>query len=148
MFSVFSLSLSLSLSQYSTKYNLFKNLCVFHLFYSKRKKVWRPKPVQVVLPKPKELPAEKPKPKEPVFIPKPAKEKPAPKPERQPLRARSPVEERGTKPLSFFPYCIVCTSFSIHQKTEYVKSLIATMNASLLINFTICLHSRCLIANT
>ena len=28
MFSVFSLSLSLSLIQYSTKYNLFKNLCV------------------------------------------------------------------------------------------------------------------------
>ncbi|XP_061183358.1 protocadherin Fat 4-like [Saccostrea echinata] len=60
----------------------------------KRKKVWRPKPVQVVLPKPRELPAERPKPKEPPPKPKPVKEKPAPKPEVPPPRVRSPVEER------------------------------------------------------
>lgn len=62
----------------------------------KRKKIWRPKPVQVVLPKPKALPMEKPKPKEPLFKPKPAKERPAPKPEiKHWTRVRTPAEERA-----------------------------------------------------
>lgn len=62
----------------------------------KRKKIWRPKPVQVVLPKPKALPMEKPKPKEPPIKPKPAKERPAPEPEiKHWTRVRTPAEERA-----------------------------------------------------
>nr|XP_034312494.1 protocadherin Fat 3 [Crassostrea gigas] len=62
----------------------------------KRKKIWRPKPVQVVLPKPKALPMEKPKPKEPPMKPKPAKERSAPKPEiKHWTRVRTPAEERA-----------------------------------------------------
>lgn len=62
----------------------------------KRKKIWRPKPVQVVLPKPKALPMEKPKPKEPPIKPKPAKERSAPKPEiKHWTRVRTPAEERA-----------------------------------------------------
>lgn len=68
-----------------------------NLIASKRKKIWRPKPVQVVLPKPKALPMEKPKPKEPSIKPKPAKERPAPEPEiKHWTRVRTPAEERGT----------------------------------------------------